>query len=479
MLVAVAAVRLSARTGLPTLLIYLGFGLALGESGIGIRFDDAGLTRVVGLVALAVILAEGGLTSRWDELRPVFPAAVALSTIGVLISVGVTALGAVLLLDLEPRLALLLGALVASTDAAAVFTVLRRVALRRRLAALLEAESGTNDPFAVILVVVLAESGRITAGSVVAGLVYQVAVGGVLGWVCGRAGAVALRQAALPSGALHGLAVLGVALTSFAAAEVLHASGFLAVYVAALVLGNSDLPHRQPTIGLAEALAWLAQISLFVLLGLLATPSRLPEAILPALGIGLVLTLLARPLSVLVVTTPFGIRLREQVVLSWGGLRGAVPIVLTTIPLSQQFPGSQQLFDVVFVLVVVFTLLQGPTLPLLVGRMGAVEAVSARDVHVEASPLEELHADLLQVRVPPGSRIHGVEVGELRLPPEAQLTLVVRDGSSFVPSPTTRLRSGDNLLVVTTSAARAEAERRLLAINREGRLAGWLRTDDR
>jgi len=240
------------------------------------------------------------------------------------------------------------------------------------------------------------------------------------------------------------------------------------------VLGNVQLPHRHATVGFVEALAWLAQIGLFVLLGLLVSPSRLGSALLPALGFGAALLLLARPLSVLASAVWFRVRWAEQVFVSWAGLRGAVPIVLATIPLTAGVPEARRFFDIVFVLVLVFTLVQGTTLAPLARLLRLSSASEPRDLEVDSAPLGDLDADLLQVRIPPSSRMHGVLVRELRLPAGAVLSLLVRDGQGMVPGPDTRLRRGDQLLVVTTAPARAAAERRLRAVGRAGRLAGWL-----
>jgi cell volume regulation protein A len=257
---------------------------------------------------------------------------------------------------------------------------------------------------------------------------------------------------------------------------VLHSSGFLAVYVAGLVLGNTRLPHRSAVRGFSEALGWLAHIGLFVLLGLLAAPPRLVHQLWPALALGVVLTLVARPLSVLVSLTPLrALRIgwREQAFLSWAGLRGAVPVGLATVPGTMGVTGIPWLFDLVFVLVVIYTLVQAPTLPWLARRLRLDAGVSTRDVDVEATPLGDLGADVLQVKVGEGSRLHGVEVFELRLPAGSHVTLVVRDGEGFVPDPSTVLRHGDSLLVVTTAKARGPAERRIRQVSRRGRLAGW------
>ncbi len=474
LLVAVLAVRVSTRLGLPSLLLYLGIGVAIGEAGFGLRFDDAALSQTLGLTALVVILAEGGLTTRWHAVRPAVPLAVVLSTLGVAVSIGVTALAARVLLDTDWRTGLLLGAIVSSTDAAAVFSTLRLLGLPPRLTATLEMESGINDAPVVILVTLLSSDAVGSPIEIVALVSYELAVGTLIGLAVAFGAGWMLRQGALPAAGLYPLSVLAVAIGAYALAAVLHASGFLAAYLAGLVLGNVALPHRRATVAFAEGLAWLAQIGLFVLLGLLVSPSRLGEALLPALGIGAALLLLARPLSVLASCVWFRVRWAEQVFVSWAGLRGAVPIVLCTIPLTAGVPEARGFFDLVFVLVVVFTVVQGTTLAPLARLLGLASDSEPRDVEVDSAPLEDLDADLLQVRIPDRSRLHGVLVRELRLPDGAAVSLLVRDGEGSVPGPDTRLRRGDQLLVVTTSPARAEAERRLRAVGRAGRLAGWL-----
>ncbi|BCJ63354.1 hypothetical protein Prubr_03750 [Polymorphospora rubra] len=341
LLVAVGAVRFSTRLGLPSLLVYLALGVAIGEAGLGIRFDDAELTRTLGFCALIVIIAEGGLTARWSTLRPVLAAAATLATVGVAVSIVVVGAVLHLVLGLDWRLALLYGAVLSSTDAAAVFATLRRLRLPRRLVALLEAESGMNDAPVVLLVVLLSTTGFGAHPWWQEGLLlaYELALGAAVGLLVGRAGRWLLGRAALPAAGLYPIAAVGLTVLAYAAAAVVHASGFLAVYVAGVVLGNARLPHRQAILGFADGLAWLAQIGLFVLLGLLVSPSRLDDAVLPAVVAGVALVFLARPLSVLVSTLPFGFGVRERLFLSWAGLRGAVPIVLATIPLSAGAPG--------------------------------------------------------------------------------------------------------------------------------------------
>jgi potassium/hydrogen antiporter len=476
-LVAAVALRLADRLGLPSLLLYLALGVALGESGLGVQFEDYSLTQTLGVAALVVILAEGGLTTRWADVRRAVGPGLALATIGIVVSVATTAAVTVWLLDVPWNLALLLGAVVSSTDAAAVFTTLRRLPLPRRMAAALEVESGLNDAPVILLVLVLSE--RLTGGPAqvwwvtVLEVVAELAGGSVIGLAIGFLGAELLRRSALPLSGFYPLATLALCVLAFSTASLLHTSGFVAVYLCGLVLGNATLPHRSATIGFAEGMASLAQIGLFVLLGLLVSPSRLQGALGPALLVGVALLLLARPLSVVASLMWFRMPWSQQAFISWAGLRGAVPIVLATFPLTAQVPGATFVFDTVFVLVVVFTLIQGWSLPWVARRLGIATPLAPREVQVEAAPLEELDADLMQMTVPPGSRLHGVYLPELRLPEDAAVVLIVRDGRSFVPDRTTRLMRGDQALLVSARRSREEAERRLRAVSRAGRLASW------
>lgn len=476
---AVAAVRLSVAFGLPSLVLYLLIGLALGESGLGVQFSDAGLAQALGYAALIVILTEGGLTTSWAEVRPSFPVGIALATAGVAVSTAVVAVIGRFVLGLDWTLAVLLGAVFAPTDAAAVFSTLRRVPLRRRLSGALETESGLNDAPTVVLVTLISAQG-FSGGSAaeLAGTVaFELVVGSVVGLVVGRGGAEILRRTALPSSGLYPLVVMTLAVLGYSSSAAIHASGFAAVYVCALVLGNSGLPHRMATRSFAEGLAWVSQIGLFVMLGLLASPSDMPRAFVPALVAGIGLTLVARPIAVWLCTLPFRFSIPERIFLSWAGLRGAIPVILATIPLAQGVPDSEWLFAVVFVVAVVFTLLQAPTLPALATRLGVAAPAEARDAEVESAPLERIEADLIQVRVPDGSRLHGVTVVELRLPPGVAVSLLVRDGSPMVPHDGTQLRHGDEILIVAPRALRRSTERRLRAVGRRGRLAGWFGED--
>jgi len=476
-LLAILAVRLSSRAGLPSLLIYLLMGVALGEQGLGIEFEDAELAHALGFAALAIILAEGGLTTSWREMRPSIRLGVSLATIGVAVSVTVVAVGAHFVLGLPWELALLLGAVTSPTDAAAVFSVLRVVPLPKKLTGSLEAESGLNDAPTVVLVTLVA-SGAVDEHGPLAllGIIsYELAAGTAIGLAAGFGGAWVMRRAALPSSGLYPLAVLSLAFLGYGVATSVHASGFAAVYVSALVLGNMELPHRAATRSFAEGVAWLAQIGLFVMLGLLLSPGRISwETVGLAVLAGLILTFVARPLSVLISAVVQPMPWRELGFISWAGLRGAVPIVLMTIPLAEGIDQSERLFDIVFVMVVIYTLLTGPTLPLVARVLKVARRSEPRGLEVEAAPLERIAADLLQVTISPVSQMHGVEVGELRLPQGASVSMVIRDGQTIIPEHRTVLRHGDDLLVVTPRKQREQTEERLRQVSAHGRLAQWL-----
>src|SRR5215207_932373 len=461
LLVAIVAVRLSGRLGLPSLLIYLGMGLLLGESGLGIQFEDAELAHALGFAALVIILTEGGLTTRWNEVRPVMPLGVVLATLGVAISVGVVACVAHFIVGLDWQISVLLGAVTSPTDAAAVFSVLRKVPIRPRLRGALEAESGLNDAPTVLLVTLVSTGGLGDHGlPYFAGLVvYELAFGALFGLLVGWAAVGLLRRVALGSAGLYPLAIVSLAFLSYAGGTVLlHVSGFAAVYVTSLVVGRAELPHRLATRSFVDGIAWLAQIGLFVMLGLL---------------IGIAVTVVGRFAAVAISATPFKMPWKEQTFIAWAGLRGAVPIVLATIPLAENVPQADRVFNVVFVLVLLFTLLQGPSLPWLAKRLGVLDDNAAQEVDIDVAPLETLGADMLQVHVPSESRLAGVEIGELRLPQGVSISLVIRGTQAFVPDRRTVLRAGDALLVVTPSGLREPTVRRLRAVSRPGRLAGW------
>ncbi len=490
-LLAVGGVRLAARFGLPGLLFYLVLGVLLSDDALGgIAFDDAALATALGYAGLVIILAEGGLTTRPVTVRPVLVPAILLASVGVAVSIFAVALPLHWLTDLDLRTCILIGAVLAPTDAAAVFTVARGLRLPARLQTLLEAESGFNDAPVVVLVVLLSTStadawpGWLIAVVVVA----ELAGGVVIGLLIGMAARWLLPRLALPAAGLYPVAVIALFLLAYGVAVVAHTSGFAAVYVLALMLAAAPLPHRRSVVGFVEGLAWTVQIGLFIMLGLLAVPQRLGEAVTVAALAGLLLLVLARPLSVVLCLVPFlragrlaratrtpRIPRRWMAFTSWAGLRGAVPIVFATIPLGGYAGDGELIFDVTLLLVVALTLLQSPTMPMLARRLGLVRSGSLGELTVEAAPLDTLQAALLDLDIPAGSNLAGTYIGELPLPRGAVVSLVVREGRTMVPDRNTRIRIGDRLLVVATELARPATELALQAVSRGGRLANWTR----
>ena len=476
-LLAILAVRVSSRAGLPSLLVYLLMGVALGESGLGIEFENAELAHALGFAALVLILSEGGVTTNWSDIRGCIRMSGALATLGVAISVTVVAVVTHFAFGVSWQTSVLLGACISATDAAAVFSVLRVVPLPRRLTGTLEAESGLNDAPVVVLVTLISSGAVSDKGpAVVAAIIaFELIAGVLIGLAVGFGGAWLMRRAALPASGLYPIAVICLTLLAYAGGAAAHASGFAAVYIAALVLGNSELPHRQATRSFAEGIAWLAQIGLFVMLGLLLSPDRITlEIVGLAVAVGLVLTVIARPLSVLACSLVQSMPRRELAFLSWAGLRGAVPIVFTTIPLAEGIDDAERLFDIVFVMVIIYTVLTGPTLPMVARVLGVARRSEPRDLDLEAAPLERIAADLLQITISPVSKLHGVEVGELRLPRGSSVSMVIREGETLVPERRTVLRRGDDLLVVTPRKQREQTEKRLREVSERGRLAQWL-----
>ena len=475
LLAALGAARVSTSLGLPSLLLFLFLGVGVG---LWVDFDNAALAHDLGFAALVLILAEGGFTTKWREMRSVISLAGLLATVGICVSIAAMTVFGHFVLGLDVATALLLGAITAPTDSAAVFSVLRRVPVPGRIRAILEAESGLNDAPVVLLVTAatawaLGETSE-GPGEIMLMVVLELVGGLIVGVLIGWIGAKLLKRIALPASGLYPLGAMGWALLAEGAGAWLHVSGFAAVYICAVVLGNSDLPHRNATKSFAEGIGWVAQIGLFVMLGLLAHPERFSSTVLVT-GVlaGLFLTVIARPLSVFACAVWFKVPWREQTFLSWAGLRGAVPIIMATVPLASPLPQAKDIFDLVFVFVVVYTTLQAPTLGWAARKLGVTTGDDAVDIEVEVAPLDKIQADFMQIKVPEGSNLHGVTVFELRLPPSTVVSLIIRDGKPFAPNARDVVRSGDELLVVVPSRFRDRVEARFKQVSRAGRLSRW------
>jgi potassium/hydrogen antiporter len=455
--VAVGSAYAANRVSVPILVAFLGIGMLLGSDGPGgVDFDNAELARDVGIVGLAIILFDGGLSAEWRHIRSVLAPAVSLGTIGVFITAGIAAAAAYLLFDLSVEASLLLGAVVGSTDAAAVFSTLRTTGLRRRPAVTLEAESGVNDPMAVALtlglisVITKPDYGVVDFTLL---LLQQfgigLAVGVAVGWMASRVFA-RFPQELAPFAPVF---VLACGAVGFGAAGVLDGSGFLAVYITGLMLGDTYSPLRRQVLNFHAGLAFLAQIALFIVLGLLVFPSQLDGVIIPGLALAAVLTLVARPVAVFLSTLGMGFSLEERALLGWAGLRGAVPIVLATFPLSEGIEESSTIFNAVFFVVLISVVVQGLTLPRVTRALGLVETAPAgREQPLEAGVVEGMGGEIIEHVTQPGDAILGRRVSELRLPPRAMIAVIVRDGEVVPPRGNTRIEPADRLFVL----ARAE-----------------------
>lgn len=451
LLIGIVSSKFSARLGLPVLVLFLAVGMAAGEDGIGgIQFDNFRLAHAIGTLALGIILFDGGLQTRRSSLRAAWKPAALLATAGVLVTAAITGIAASLLAGIPILTGLLMGSIVASTDAAAVFAVLRSqgVRLRERLSATLEIESGSNDPMAIFLTLGLIGVITGTGGSAGAlGLLFvlQFGVGALVGVAVGRGAAWAVNRINLDAAGLYPILAASFGILSFGLAAVLGGSGYLAVYLTGIVLGNGDIVFRRGIFLFHDAAAWLGQIVLFVMLGLLSFPSRLLGVAGEGLLLALVLIFVARPIAVAVSAFPFRFRLREQAFLSWVGLKGAVPITLATFPLMAGMEGSALLFNVVFFVVLVSAVTQGWSLPLVARWLGLAE--STPPLSVEINALRRVEGEIVEYTVAPSARVAGQALRDLALPDGVVMTLVVRGDEMIMTRGATRLRPGDHVFV--------------------------------
>jgi cell volume regulation protein A len=457
----IVASLLANRVRVPGLVLFLGLGMVVGSEGVGwIEFDDYELARTIGIIALALILFDGGLRTGLAEVRPILAPALSLATIGTAVTAAITGLAAAWLLDFSWLESLLLGAVVASTDGAAIFAMLRGSTLRRRVARTLEAESGLNDPIAVLLVLGFIEwiqhpdYGVLDMSELLA---RQLGIGAAVGVAVGWGAVQAFRRARLATAGLYPVASLAIAALAFGGAGVLHGSGFLAVYLAGLAMGSAAIPARATVIGFHDGVAWVAQIVMFLTLGLLVFPSQLVDVAPEGTAIALVLAFVARPLAAVVATLPFGFSPREQIVLGWAGLRGAVPVVLATFPVIAGVGEGLEIFNLVFFAVLMSTLLQGATFQPLARVLGVTTDEPALPQPLtELGTVRRMGAEVLEHEVRDGDAAVGARVRELGLPRDAVVNLIVREEQAVPPRGSTRLRAGDQLHVLVRQEASLE-----------------------
>lgn len=474
LLLSVLVSKISDRLGVPALLLFLFLGMLAGADGPGgIYFNDPALAQFVGVVALVLILYSGGLDTEWMRVRSVLKEGLLLSTLGVFITALVVGLFASILLDFSMVEGMLLGSIVSSTDAAAVFSVLgsKGIRLKDKLKSLLELESGSNDPMAIFLTVGLIRlitQPNTSPLSLIGLFIQQMLIGAVLGYGMGRVMLFLVNHLKLGYEGLYPVLTLSLVFLTFGLTDVLGGSGFLAVYLAGIVLGHHDFIHKRSLLRFHDGLAWLMQIVMFLTLGLLVLPSRLVRI----MGVGLLiagcLMFIARPLGIFVGLWSRPLNWREKTFLSWVGLRGAVPIILATFPLLVRIPQADLIFDVIFFIVLASVLLQGTSIPLLARRLGVEgQATARRAFPVEYTPMNGLKSEIKELPVPPDSYMAGKAIVELGLPADFLIILIARDNEFVLPGGGTILQAGDTLLVLAEKKSYTEVLNRLASTHQK------------
>jgi len=462
----ILASLIAGRVRVPGLVLFLATGMLVGSEGLGLlAFDDYEVARAIGVIALALILFEGGLTTGMLEIRPVLLTALSLALVGTLVTAAVVGVAASALLDLSALEGLLLGSIVASTDGAAIFGLLRNSTLRRRLARTLEGEAGLNDPVAVLLVLGFTEwllRPDYGAGNMLVLFVEEMGIGLLVGAAVGWLAVQGFQRARLETAGLYPVASLAIAALAYGGADVLHGSGFLAAYLAGLAMGTAHIPAKRTVTSFHQGLAWVAQLSMFLALGLLVFPSQLPEVALEGTLLALVLVFVARPAATWLSTLGLGYSTPERAVLSWAGLRGAVPVVLATFPVIAGVPGALEFFNIVFFAVVLSTLLQGTTFEGLARRLGMTTSEPALPTPLtEAGTIRRLGAEILEFPVGTEDAVAGARVRDLGLPRDAVVNVIVRDGQAIPPRGSTRLLAGDTVHLLLRSEMAREVPRLL------------------
>lgn len=456
LLTGIASSKFSTRFGVPVLVLFLAIGMLAGSEGVGgIDFENYGLANAIGTLSLALILFDGGLSTSLGAIRSAWKPSLVLATLGVVVTAGVTGLIAAKILGVSLLHGLLLGSIVGSTDAAAVFSVLRMggIALPKRLQATLEVESGLNDPMAIFLTLgciqLLLPNGASSPAELFELFARQMTIGAVVGLVGGYVTSWVVNRINLDIGGLYPILVSAFALITFGMAAHFQGSGFLAVYLAGIVVGNGRLVFKRGILLFHDALAWLSQITMFVVLGLLVFPTRLVAVTWQGLAVAVVLCLVARPLAVVASLLPFRFNVRELGLLSWVGLKGAVPITLATFPLLAGVTDAALLFNVTFFVVVVSALVQGWTLPHVAEKLGLLlKAEAAPPVSLEISSLRYFEGDIVDYTVGSDSRAAGKQVRELALPDGVVIAMIARKQQLIPPQGLTRIEPGDHVIIV-------------------------------
>jgi potassium/hydrogen antiporter len=455
-IVGVLTTRFSTRLGVPSLIFFILVGMVMGSDVLGIiYFDNAALTQLIGVVALVIILFEGGLQTNWKDVRPVIVPSLSLATLGVLLTTGIVAAAAKMILGLDWLESILFGAIVGSTDAAAVFAVLKGHNISPKLGSTLEAESGSNDPMAVFLTVAMIELITVPEASIltlIGDFFLQMGMGLVLGVIFGKIAIAALNSINLDSSGLYPVFATAFALLTYGLTAFFNGSGLLAVYIAAIMIGNAEIAYRHSIFRFSEGFAWMMQILMFVILGLLVFPSELftPAILIQGISMSAILMLVARPVAVYISTINMKYTNKERVFLSWAGLKGAVPVVLATFPLLAGIEGSHQIFNVVFFVVLTSALIQGATIPYAASKLGLNGPKKTTPMQsLELISLGKADAEMIEYEMEDDSAIIGKSLADIPFPEGSLVNAIIRKGKLIAPTGNTIILAGDFLYILS------------------------------
>ncbi|WP_368505342.1 potassium/proton antiporter [Alkalihalophilus sp. As8PL] len=455
LIIGVLTTKFSTRLGVPALVLFLLVGMVMGSDGLGfIPFNNPKLAQLVGIVALVVILFEGGLQTKWSAVKVVAKPSLSLATLGVLLTTVVVAVAAKLIFDITWLEGFLFGAIVGSTDAAAIFAVLKGQNIREKLSSTLEAESGTNDPMAVFLTLALIELLTVENSSylfLVGSFFWQMGIGLALGYLFGRIASFAINRINLDSSGLYPIFALAFALLTYSLTDLVGASGLLAVYVAALVIGNRDLTYRHSIFRFNEGFAWMMQILMFIILGLLVFPAQFLsfDIIVKGFLLSMILIFIARPIAVFLSTFKMGFNVKEKVFLSWAGLKGAVPIVLATFPMTMGVENSQLFFNVVFFVVLTSALIQGSTISIIAEKLGLNGPEKVEAPHsLELVSIGKANAEIIEFVVREKNKLVGQALKDIDFPNDVLISAIIRNGDLVTPYGETIIQPDDILYIL-------------------------------
>ncbi|PAF21748.1 K+/H+ antiporter [Terribacillus saccharophilus] len=457
LIVSVVVTKFSTRLGVPALVLFIAVGMIVGSDGFGlVYFDNAHLAEAIGIFALIVILFEGGLHANWHSMKPALAPAITMATIGVLLTAAIVAVAAHYIFDLTWLESVLIGSIVGSTDAAAVFSVLKGQNVKEKLAATLEAESGTNDPMAMFLTITCIEliSGHGSGVlSLIGSFIWEMGAGAAMGLLIGFIAVRAINRINLDTSGLYPLFALAFALVSYGLTSVIHASGLLAVYVSALYIGNAEITYRRSIIRFNEGFGWLMQICMFVLLGLFVFPGELftPSLMVKGFLLSIVLIFLARPLATFLSMLPFKYTAKEKVFISWAGLKGAVPIVLALFPLIAGIENAQLIFNAVFFVVLLSTVLQGSTVTALAAKLKLVEPPTTNEIEtLELISIGRNNLEMVEYKPTELNEITGKRLEDLSFPETTLINAILRSGEIISPNGQTVIKAGDTLYIMVS-----------------------------